>query len=126
MGYKEQYDEAQKVGGVESLTPTFIEMEKAGQKILGKYISSSDVQGSIGKGTYKQYVFDTDEGLVKFAMGAATDREVAPQLVVGDVYHIKFEGKEIITGGRQVNKFKVQHIVSDAVNVPDKDEEIPF
>jgi hypothetical protein len=126
MGYKEQYEEAQKVGGVQGLTPEFMKFEKKGEVVLGKYITSSDVQGQIGEGTYKQYLFDTDEGLVKFAMGAATDREVEPQLIAGDVYRVVFEGKEKITGGRQVNKFKVEHIAGDSVSSPEKGDEAPF
>lgn len=124
--YKEQYDEAKKVGGIQSITPEFMEFDKKGVSILGEYLSSSEVQGSIGTGTYRQYVFDTDDGLVKFALGAATDREVYPQLIVNEVYRVEFIGKEKISGGRQVNKFKVERLISEAVEGDDKEGDIPI
>jgi len=50
---------------------------------------------------------DTDKGMVKFALGQATDREIEPVLRPGNLYAFMFEGKEDLLGGRTVNKFKV-------------------
>ncbi|NVM22327.1 MAG: hypothetical protein HWN68_11175 [Desulfobacterales bacterium] len=124
--YEEMYKEYEKAGGVETLTPQFVEFKKEGQSVLGAYISSADIQGKIGEGTYKQYVFNTDKGLVKFAMGNATDREVFPQLIVGDIYHVVFQGQEDIGGGKRVNKFKVEHLVPKAAPGKSEVEKAPF
>jgi hypothetical protein len=50
---------------------------------------------------------DTDDGLVKFALGRATDNELKTVLKVGHVYQITYAGQQKIKGGRSVNQFKV-------------------
>lgn len=126
MSYKDKFDEAEKVGGTESLSPEYFAFEKKGDSILGMLKGVSEVQGQIGEGTYNQYLFDTDDGLVKCAFGAATDREAGSQMVIGGIYKVEFLGKEKISGGRQINKFKVLHVKGDSLSIPEKGDEAPF
>ena len=126
MTYKEQLEEAQKVGGTELLSPEYFAFEKKGDSIIGMLKGFSEVQGSIGEGMYNQYLFDTDGGLIKCAFGAATDREAASQMAVNEVYHIVFQGKVKIKGNRSINKFKIVHIISDALASSEKKDEVPF
>ncbi|GAI56426.1 unnamed protein product [marine sediment metagenome] len=74
---------------------------------------------SLGGGEYNQYLFETDEGLVKFALGRSGDGEIGAVLEKGHVYQVEFLGQESISGGRKVNKFNCievgfgEEIVSD-------------
>lgn len=110
MNYKELYKAAKKEGRTKDLTPTFIKFEKPGDTIIGKYKGASPVRSALSEGEYNQYIFETDEGLVKFHVGSATDKEIAAQLNAGNVYCVTFEESIKISGGRTVNKFKVEYI----------------
>ncbi|MBD3425706.1 MAG: hypothetical protein GF409_00585 [Candidatus Omnitrophica bacterium] len=111
---------AEKAKTAARLTPVFKQFEKAGDEIIGAYISHAAV-GSEGEGKpYNQYLFETDEGLVKFHMGSAADTEYAAQFQKGNVYLVRFQGKEAIKGGRTVNKFDVFQVghVTDVEGAP--------
>jgi len=92
---------------VVDLTPQWIAWEKKDQSILGKMMSFSHVDSTLGTGIYKQYLFDTDNGLVKFSLGTATDKELETILRIGYVYKITYHGQVKIKGGRKVNQFSV-------------------
>lgn len=89
------------------LTPEYVTFEKEGEKIIGAFVSKSEVSTEGGGKPYNQYLFETDDGLIKFHMGSAADTEFADQFITGNVYLVKFGGKESIKGGRTVNKFDV-------------------
>ena len=61
-------------------------------------------------GAYNQYVFETDDGLVKIGPGKGFDNDVAAQLAPGVVYAITFLGKVTTNRGRTVNKYNVEEI----------------
>ncbi|GAG77216.1 unnamed protein product, partial [marine sediment metagenome] len=48
--------------------------------------------------------------LIKFAMGAATDKEAGILMEEGAVYAVTYKGKVKITGGRTVNKFLIEEV----------------
>jgi len=124
--YEKEYKEAQKAGEVATITPSYVEFEKDGDTVIGLLKGKSTVESSKDQGSYYQYMVETSKGMVKFAMGRATDREIEPMLRVNHLYAFTFEGKVKLTGGRSVNKFKVveclRHIGED--DLPDDD--IPF
>ncbi len=107
MGYKDAFVAAAKAKTARLLTPEYVEFAKKGDSVTGKFLSSSDVKSTLGEGTYKMYVFDTDDGVVKFKLGAATDTELANVIVPGGVYQIVFQGQVRLKGGHSVNKFMV-------------------
>jgi hypothetical protein len=114
--YKQLYHEAKKNKALKQLTPKYVQWDKEGDCIIGAYINQNPVTSRLGGQQYNQYIFETDEGLVKFALGRAADGEFADMFVRGVVYAIRFEGKEKISGGRTVNRFMVEEIgVSDQV-----------
>lgn len=125
MTYEEMFKKAEKEKALKDLTPIFKEFRKKGEKIIGQFISCSDVDSSTGEGTYKHYLFDTDEGLVKFSLGAATDKEVLGLMGLDDIFVVEFINTIKISGGRSVNKFKVQQIITDLEQVGGEDDEIP-
>lgn len=92
------------------LTPTFIDFNKVGGYVVGKYVSHNSVQSTLSEGSYNQYLFETDQGMIKFHLGAATDKEIAPLLKCGHIYLIEFQGKAQIERGRSVNKFKIREL----------------
>lgn len=110
--YREKYRKAVKAKGTRSITPVYREWGKDGDQVVGMFLSRTHVQGSLGVEGYFQYLFDTDEGLVKLALGKATDNEVGEAFQKGVVYVITFRGKEKIGGGRTVNKFLVEEVSS--------------
>jgi len=107
MSYAEEWKQAEKAESVVDVTPQWIAWEKKDQSVLGKLMGSGEVDSTLSSGTYKQYLMDTDEGLIKFSLGAASDKELHTILRVGYVYKITFKGQIKIKGGRKVNQFTV-------------------
>lgn len=108
--YKKMYQDAVTTKVVTQLTPTFLRWDKEGKQIIGSFVSLNPVRGKLGIDPYNQYIFHTDEGMVKFSMGRAADGEVGASLVKGGIYAITYLGKERIEGGRSVNRFNVEEI----------------
>ncbi|MHA1961936.1 MAG: hypothetical protein ACW99U_17140 [Candidatus Thorarchaeota archaeon] len=128
MSYTEDFKAAEKAKTAVDVTPTWFAFEAKGQFVLGKLMGTSEVDSSLGSGTYLQYLMDTDDGLIKFSLGAATDKELHTVLHTGSVYKIMFMGKQKIKGGRSVNQFKVL-----ALEAPEEtaalgvtDDDVPF
>lgn len=111
MNYAELYKKAQAEGTLKDIKPEFFEFSQAGKSILGKLISVSQVDSTIGGGTYNQYLFETDDGLFKFSMGGATDKDVSSLMRINGIYYVEYQGKDKISGGRSVNKFKVNEVI---------------
>lgn len=120
--YKAIYDRARKNGTAKQRTAKYVKWEQKGQIIVGAYVSSAPVASRLGGTEYNQYLFDTDEGLVKFALGKSADNEIGEILTRGLVYAITFEGQEDIAGGRRVNKFDVVELPEIMEGVDDKDK----
>lgn len=125
MTYKEQMEEAKKAKTTVKLNPAFVTWDKAGQAILGRYLDRIEVQSTVGPGSYYQYLFDTDDGKVKFAMGSATDKEVGFSLVKNNIYQVTFLGKEPLSGGRTINRFEVVEVWRQVV-ADTGEETVPF
>lgn len=119
--YKELLTEAEKTKTIQPITADYIKWEKEGQSILGRFIASAPVNSSMSEGTYNQYLFETDDGLVKFALGQSHDNEIGKVMKRGSVYHIVYEGKEDLPGGRKFKKFTCSHVpfASDDLDVLD-------
>jgi hypothetical protein len=126
MSYQAMFDEANKEKKTVELTPTWFPFESEGQFLIGRLRGSSEVTSTMGTGTYLQYLMDTDDGLVKFALGRATDNELKTVLKVGHVYMITFAGQQKIKGGRSVNQFKVQTVTEDVDAGLEVDADVPF
>ncbi len=125
MNYDEMWKEAEKTDTARNLTPDFLKFTELGQAVCGKLISRTPVDSSMGEGTYMQYLLETDSGLVKCALGAATDHELAATIEDGGIYRIEYQGKIAIKGGRQVNRFRVWALDGPGPREV-SDEDIPF
>lgn len=122
VDYKKLLEQARKKGAAKDLTPTFMEFKKEGDSVIGKFINFVAVKSSLSEGTYNQYLFEAENGPIKFHLGSATDGEIAGQMVSGRIYHVEYKGKVKLAGGHTVNKFKVLEI--DPTLAGEKD--VPF
>jgi len=112
MTYLESANKAFSSGQTENMSPAFIEFKTEGQVIVGKFLSRVEVKSNKNDGTYSQYLFDTDDGLIKFHLGKATDTETGDHFIEDNIYHIEYQGNIKIAGGKTVNKFHIEHILS--------------
>ena len=110
MSYEEKYNDAISEGKVKELSADYKKWEKSGDTILGSYESSNSVVSKMGSQPYNQYLFNTDDGMVKFALGRATDNASASLMEFGGVYCITFKGQEKIGSGRKINTFEILEI----------------
>ena len=83
MNFQEMWNEAEAEKKIVDITPQWVPWETEGQFIIGRFRGSSEVSSSLGEGTYLQYLFNTDDGLVKFSLGRATDNELKTVMVEG-------------------------------------------
>jgi hypothetical protein len=126
MKYIEMKKMAEKAKAVVDLTPAFLEFKKSGDGVIGRLKNVSQVQSGLSEGQYNQYLFETDDGLVKCALGAATDKEAGAMMKIGRVYSIEYKGKEKISGGRSVNKFKIAEIDESLLPKGQGKDDVPF
>ena len=110
MSYKEAYDKARDEEKLEQLTATYHEWKEEGEVVIGQYLHVNPVAGRQANTFYNQYLFDTDEGLVKFSMGGVTDNEAGVMMRIGEVYRVEFKGQEAIRGGQRVNRFLIERL----------------
>lgn len=123
--FAKMYQDASKKGAVINLTPKYLRWEHEGDQIIGAYVGHSAVTSRLGGEPYNQYLFETDEGRVKFSMGRSADNELADTFARGNIYAITYQGKEKIQGGRSVNRFQVEElgVVDDNPDEDDPDRE---
>jgi len=124
--YKEAYEQAIADKRLKTVTPNYVEFKKKGDQIVGQFVGKATVVSSTNKGEYNQYIFDTDDGMVKFAMGQATDKEVGQSLKQDSIYVITFNGQEKLSGARTVNKFVVEEIEPVDASETSNPDDLPF
>lgn len=113
MNYLKAAEKALKAGSGINITPTYVMFDENKRVICGRFIAKAPVQSSVSDGTYNQYLFDSDEGLIKFHLGSACDNEAGEIMKKDKVYHIEFLGKEDLKGGKSVNKYHIEEIPYD-------------
>lgn len=126
MTYEAQLKAAKTNKEVKEITVTFVPFKEKGSKILGKLLHVSQIEGRRTDSFYNQYLFDTDGGKVKFQCGGVFDAEIGPQMKVGGIYLITFQGKEEIDSGRTVNTWKVDCIYEPKDKAIGGDDDVPF
>jgi len=124
--YVEKYKEAKAKGETKTVTPDYVEFKKKGDCVIGLLKGIAVVESSKTGKAYNQYLVMTDRGLVKFALGNATDNELRDIVKRGKVYAFTFQGKEDLGGGRSVNKFLIELLDIDDEEPPMDEDDIPF
>ncbi len=107
MSYKELLAQKKKDKSGRELTAAYIKFDKVGVSVVGRLMAMNAVSGSMGAIGYKQYLFHTDDDLVKCALGSATDNEAGALMNIGGIYSVTYKGKESLKGGRSINKFEI-------------------
>lgn len=110
MTYEEMAAKAKEEGRTKKLTVEYHAWTKEEQSVTGKLVAISDVQSTKNQGKYKQYVFHTEAGMVKFQCGAFFDNEQGQLLAIGSVYEITYKGKKKLPNGNSVNLFDTLQI----------------
>jgi len=126
MGYREQFDKAKSANAVKSLSAKYVEWKEVGQQIIGELVAKNPVHGQLGGSDYNQYLFNTDDGMVKFALGRASDTEAGAMMQAGGVYSITYGGQEKLKGGRKINRFDVVEVIAPDDVVVGGDKDIPI
>ncbi len=124
--YQAMYEAAQESGRTKELTAQYFEFKQRGDGFVGLLKARNEVAGKLGGKPYSQYMFETDDGLVKCAFGAATDGDAGQLMTIGSVYSVVFEGQEKIAGGRKVNRFKIVRVVTEQEASVGGPEDIPW
>jgi len=110
MGYEEMAKEREAEGRTRKLTVVYMAWEKKGQEVIGKFVSDSTIKAKDNPGTYKQYVFHTDKGLLQFHCGSFFDNAQGAAMERGGVYRIIFGGKRGLEGGHRVTEVDLVEI----------------
>lgn len=126
VSYKDQLKAAKTNKTVETIDVAFIQFKDKGAKVLGRFLKRTEVESTRENQTYMQYLFDTDEGKVKFHLGRVADGEAGSLMRTGCVYEIVFQGQESIGGNRRVNLFNISHIALETDPPVGSDDDIPF
>ena len=113
MKYKDMFDEAKENAKTKQLTAEYFEFDEKGRGFIGCLMGIQAVTSKLGGDPYNQYLWDTDQGLIKCAFGRATDGEAGALMKIGGVYSVTFLGSEPLTGGRKVNRFDIWSIMTD-------------
>ena len=113
MKYDDMYKEAEENKKLKQLTAEYFEFKEKGMGFIGCLKGIQAVTSKLGGSEYNQYLFETDNGLVKCALGRATDGEAGALMKVGTVYSVTFLGSEPLAGGRKVNRFDIFGILSE-------------
>lgn len=87
--------------------------KEEGQYIIGRLKSIDKFEGGNFDSECKQYLFETDDGLVSTVMGAAVDKQLEKCDVIGDILFVEYQGKIALDDGRHVNKFVILNITKD-------------
>lgn len=123
MNYKQMLEKAKSKGATRTITATYHKFTKKGETLVGRFVAKHPVRSTLNESTYNQYLFDTDQGRIKFAMGAQADLEVGETLVKDGIYEVIFDGSEKISGGRQVKRFIVNELTEEEEE-PEPEEEV--
>lgn len=112
MGYKEQWDEAVKAEQTESVRAKYMTLTEEGETVIGRFLGTGEVISSINDKPYNQYLFDTDEGLVKFPLSSTVDIECSKIFKEGEVYRIEYLGEQKTQKGFKVKDFDIRHVLN--------------
>lgn len=124
--YQDMLKAAKEAKALKFLSPKYVEFKKPGTSIVGRFRGRAEVASSLSPGTYNQYLFDTDDGLIKIALGSATDKEAGVLMEENGIYQVTFQGQVKISGGRSVNKFLIEQITLQELAEAEPGGDIPF
>jgi hypothetical protein len=111
MGYNEQYKSKKVVSLYDETAGGTFKFTKDSPQIIGKFIRQDIYRKNILSAKSMMYTFDTDSGEKTFFLSGATDKIIRNTLIPGQIYAILFLGKKKTSKGREMNNFRIEHIV---------------
>ena len=107
MSYKEKYEKAKKDMTCKSVIRQIKTNWEVDETIVGRLVDIKPVHFEETDNTVNGYVFETDNGLEQFILGAGVDLQAEKAMPIGRVYACTFRGKIEISKGRSMNIFDV-------------------
>lgn len=104
---QDQADKAIDKGKGKSMVITIKTWKEEGETFYGVLLQTKPFDNSRFENSCMMYIFDTDDGLVSTVFGAATDKALEKEKLVGHLLKIIFHGKISLEDGRQCNKFEI-------------------
>lgn len=124
MGYKELLKAARDQNAARNLVAKYVKLDKEGVEVIGKYMGFVVIPAKKNMPEYKQYLFDTDDGAVKFAPGNNFDGSTGAMMSVGGVYALTYKGKRDIGAGHKVNEWECVSVPADIGDSAEPSDEI--
>jgi len=121
MNYADALKKAQAAKALQDVMPAFHEWKKEGELIVGMFRMFEVLEGRKENKYFNIYTFETDEGMVRFTLGAMIDGQAAELLKPGLVYAITFKGQETIASGNKMNSFSVEYVPIEGVEAIDEE-----
>lgn len=113
MTYKDQYKQATKAGEVRSISSILKKEWNKNEDLIGVLKSITPIHNEKLNSDYFSYLFSTDDGNIKCALGAGVDQDVKPFMRVGELYCIRFKGMQATGKGNDMKVFEVMRVPSD-------------
>jgi len=114
LKYKDLYKQAEKNGQTEVISSIFKKDWSRNEEIVGRLVSLTEITDAKFDKAYFSYLFATDEGNIKTALGAGVDQEVRPFMRLGETYLVRFKGKIDTGKGSPMKQFEVVRIKPEA------------
>jgi len=108
MGYRDMYAQAKEDGSAKQVGTKTFKFSDEGEQIIGMLLNVEQVKNKRFKHPVNKYTFETDEGVFSVIMGQAADKIYGPQLAVGDVYAITYDGKVKLARGNNMNSYTIE------------------
>jgi hypothetical protein len=111
MGYNDLYKSKKVVSLYDETAGGTFKFTNDSPQIVGKFIRQDIYRKNILSAKSMMYTFDTDSGEKTFFLSGATDKIIRNTLIPGQIYAILFLGKKKTSKGREMNNFRIEHIV---------------
>ena len=108
MSFQEQFEQLENAGNVTDVTYSIKTWEAEGDRLIGVIRDIVPFEGGRFDSHVNSYLIETDTGLVSTVLGAATDKQVEPLQLKGQLVCITFHGKKPLDDGRSVNVFSIK------------------
>ncbi len=107
MDFKKLLEKRKQDGTAKSVIRQIKTNWEVDETIVGRLVDIQPVHFEETQNDVNGYVFETNEGLQQFILGAAVDLQQKTAMPVGRVYACTFKGKIEISKGRSMNIFDV-------------------
>lgn len=105
--YRDLAEKARANSAVTMITAKRWKPAEVGDSFCGLLVERSDAHSRQFDSDFSVYKFKTDDGLINFIPGSATDAEIGAFLEPGQIYEVTYLGKEETAAGQERNRYQV-------------------